>query len=179
MGGVVLEGCCRCEPQIVTKWQKRRNKSYYYSFCYLRHQCKRSKLSVQLISKHGNNDTSVVMAKQDLHKIACFSLGLLHPSSHLFCSIVLWCTDWGAGFGCRDGAGEDWISAWHVKTRLCDLSTTGFPLGALEKRTWECLKTLLLQATMHVGQCTGVISIMHICLISNSSLGNWIKQAVN
>lgn len=56
---------------------------------------------------------------------------------HLFWGVVLWCTDWGAGFGCRDGAGEDWISARHVKARLSDLSTTGFPLGALEERTYN------------------------------------------
>lgn len=32
------------------------------------------------------------------------------PSSHvphLLWGVVLWCTDWGTGFGCRDGAGED------------------------------------------------------------------------
>lgn len=50
---------------------------------------------------------------------------------HLFCGVVLWCADCGARFGCRDGAGKDWIPAWHVKTWLCDLSTTGFPLSAL------------------------------------------------
>lgn len=53
--------------------------------------------------------------------------------AHLFLGVVLWCADGGAGFGCRHGAGEDRISALHVKTRLCDLSASRFPLGALRR----------------------------------------------
>lgn len=65
-----------------------------------------------------------------------FPLELMsEDGAHLFLGVVLWCAGGGAGFGCRHGAGEDRISALHVKTRLCDLSTSRFPLCALRRIT--------------------------------------------
>lgn len=110
MGGVVLEGCCRCDGTQGKIREQHQDTGQHYSKCV----CK--------LPNYWSKNS--------------FPLCL-----HLFWGVVLWCADWGARLGCRDGAGKDWIPAWHVKTWLCDLSTTGFPLSALRGKKSTCVQS--------------------------------------
>lgn len=81
MGGVVLEGCCRRD----TEQGVGKGRSHVYSLG-------RSSAFPSCVTS--------LQSLQTLHSA-------VRVEAHLFWGVVLWCTDWGAGFGCRDGAGED------------------------------------------------------------------------